>query len=77
MSEVLELLDRNARFYEAEAGALKPTGARHLGPSEAAEIATIMRRAKSEIEKLVGEVSYLTDEVIPVLKQEAEKEKVA
>ena len=50
MSELTETLDRNARFYEGEAKAMKPAGARHLGPEEAAEIARIMRAAQKELE---------------------------
>lgn len=51
MSELIEKLERNARFYELEAAALKPTGARHLGPSEATEIAKLLREAVAALPK--------------------------
>lgn len=47
--ELLEKLNRNARFYENEAAALKPVGARHLGPEESATIARLLREAIAAI----------------------------
>lgn len=45
MSDLVEKLERNARFYDNEAKALKPEGARHLGPNEAQAIAELLTEA--------------------------------
>jgi hypothetical protein len=45
MSDLTDKLEANARFYEGEAAALKPNGARHLGPEESAVIAKLLRDA--------------------------------
>ena len=44
-ADLIEKLNRNARFYENEAAAFKPAGARHLGSEEAATIAKLLREA--------------------------------
>jgi hypothetical protein len=51
VSEIIEKLERNARFYESEAAAMKPEGARHLGPQEAKAIAILLTEA---IDALMG-----------------------
>jgi hypothetical protein len=50
MSDLLEKLRRNARFYESEAKSMRPHDARHLGPKEAAAIAELLNEAIVEIE---------------------------
>lgn len=44
-AELIEKLERNARAYEAEAKAMKPEDARHLGPIESACIGGLLREA--------------------------------
>lgn len=44
-SELIEKLERNARAYEAEAKAMKPEDARHLGPIESACVGGLLREA--------------------------------
>jgi hypothetical protein len=50
--ELIEKLERNARSYENEAKAMKPEGARHLGPSESACIGEMLREAASALKEV-------------------------
>lgn len=49
MNEIIEKLERNARFYESEAAAFKPEGARHIGPKEAKTIAELLTEAANAL----------------------------
>lgn len=51
MSELLEKLERNARFYDNEAKAMRPEGARHLGPKEARAIADLLGEAVAALKE--------------------------
>lgn len=51
MSELIEKLERNARFYESEAAAFKPEGSRHLGPKEAKAIADLLVEAADALKE--------------------------
>lgn len=43
--ELIEKLERNARFYEADAAYFRPAQCRNLGPEEAKVIAGLLREA--------------------------------
>lgn len=49
MSELLEKLERNARFYEKEAAYLRPENCRNLGPEEMKSISGLLREAIGEL----------------------------
>jgi len=52
--ELIEKLERNARFYENEAAYLRPQNARNLGPEEMKCIGSLLREA---IAALKGEAA--------------------
>lgn len=45
MSELIEKLERNARFYEADAAYFRPAQCRNIGPEECKVIAGLLREA--------------------------------
>ena len=51
MSELLEKLERNARFYEADAKVFRPKDCRNIGPEECKVIAGLLREAIEAIKQ--------------------------
>lgn len=54
MSELIEKLERNARFYRADAAYFRPAQCRNIGPEECKVIAELLEEA---IAALKGEAA--------------------